>query len=168
LIIADSGEVIDCSQVVICTGTFLSSETHMGASQNLSVLSNRTKLFAGLKRFPAGRMGEAPSTGLPAPLTSAGFALGRLQTRTPARLDKNTINFVGLERQDGATIGTTGYEEAAAQGAVAGINAGLAALRRPPMVLTRADGFIGVMIDDLIVKGAEEPCLPNTSFLYIA
>ena len=41
---------------------------------------------------------------------------------------------------------------------IAGINAGLAALRRPSLVLTRADGFIGVMIDDLIVKGAEEPC----------
>ena len=54
--------------------------------------------------------------------------------------------------------GTTGYEEAAAQGVVAGINAGLAALQRPPLIVTRADGFIGVMIDDLIVKGAEEPC----------
>jgi tRNA U34 5-carboxymethylaminomethyl modifying enzyme MnmG/GidA len=54
--------------------------------------------------------------------------------------------------------GTTGYEEAASQGIVAGINAGLAALHRPPLILTRADGFTGVMIDDLIVKGAEEPC----------
>ena len=54
--------------------------------------------------------------------------------------------------------GTTGYEEAAGQGVVAGINAGLAALHRPPLVISRADGFIGVMIDDLIVKGAEEPC----------
>ena len=56
------------------------------------------------------------------------------------------------------TLGTTGYEEAAAQGAVAGINAGLAALQRQPLTLTRADGFLGVMIDDLIVKGTEEPC----------
>lgn len=54
--------------------------------------------------------------------------------------------------------GTTGYEEAASQGIVAGINAGLAALHRPPLILTRADGFTGVMIDDLIMKGAEEPC----------
>ena len=46
-------------------------------------------------------MGEAPSTGLSASLASAGFALGRLQTGTPARLDKNTIDFLGLERQDG-------------------------------------------------------------------
>jgi hypothetical protein len=55
-------------------------------------------------------------------------------------------------------LGTTGYEEAAAQGIVAGINAGLAALHRPPLIIDRADGFVGVMIDDLIVKGAEEPC----------
>lgn len=55
-------------------------------------------------------------------------------------------------------LGTTGYEEAAAQGIVAGINAGLAALQRPPFIVTRADGFLGVMIDDLIVKGVEEPC----------
>ncbi len=55
--------------------------------------------------------------------------------------------------------GTTGYEEAAAQGIVAGINAGLAALQRPPFVLTRAESFIGVLIDDLIVKGADEPCV---------
>lgn len=56
------------------------------------------------------------------------------------------------------SLGTTGYEEAAAQGVIAGINAGLLALSKPPLILTRADGFIGVMIDDLIVKGAEEPC----------
>jgi tRNA uridine 5-carboxymethylaminomethyl modification enzyme len=60
-------------------------------------------------------------------------------------------------------IGTTGYEEAASQGVIAGINAGLAALRLPPLVLTRADGFVGVMIDDLIGKGAEEPCETHSS-----
>ena len=95
MIIADSGEVIDCSQVVVCTGMFLSSEIHMGTSQSLS-FSSRTKLFAGLKRFPTGGIG-----GLSTSLASTGFGLGRLQTGTPARLDKNTINFVGLERQDG-------------------------------------------------------------------
>ena len=58
-------------------------------------------------------------------------------------------------------LGTTGYEEAAAQGIVAGVNAGLAALHRQPLVLSRADGFTGVMIDDLIVKGAEEPCMSH-------
>ena len=59
-------------------------------------------------------------------------------------------------------LGTTGYEEAAAQGIVAGVNAGLAALHRAPLVLSRADGFTGVMIDDLIVKGAEEPCMSSS------
>ena len=57
-----------------------------------------------MKRFPAGRMNEAPSTGLSASLRSAGFQLGRLQTGTPARLDGNTINFSNMERQDGDTV----------------------------------------------------------------
>jgi len=60
-------------------------------------------------------------------------------------------------------LGTTGYEEAAAQGAVAGINAGLHALHRDPMTVTRAEGYVGVMIDDLIVKGAGEPYRMFTS-----
>jgi len=54
-----------------------------------------------MKRIPAGRMNEQPSRGLSASLHSAGFCLGRLQTGTPSRLDRRTINFEGLERQEG-------------------------------------------------------------------
>ncbi|KAI6144191.1 glucose inhibited division protein A-domain-containing protein, partial [Pisolithus tinctorius] len=247
------GEIIHCSQVVICTGTFLSGEIHIG-----------------MKRFPAGRMHEAPAIGL----------LGRLQTGTPARLDKNSIDFSRLERQEGDQIPASIFGEqvvcfkthttpethklvsdsiplsihiqetkkgprycpsleakvtrfghkgkphwytsdliypnglscsmpeelqepmmrtvpglenarmvrpaygveydyvdprelkasletkrikglflaAAAQGCIAGINAGLAARGHLPLIITRADGYIGVMIDDLITRGAEEPC----------
>ena len=74
--LSESGEIVRCSQVVICTGTFLSGEIHIGE-----------------KTFPAGRINEAPSVGLSGSLRSAGFKLGRLQTGTPARLDKTSIDW---------------------------------------------------------------------------
>ncbi|QER68309.1 tRNA uridine-5-carboxymethylaminomethyl(34) synthesis enzyme MnmG [Paucilactobacillus nenjiangensis] len=57
----------------------------------------------------------------------------------------------------GQTNGTSGYEEAAGQGMIAGINAGLRALDRGQFTLKRSDAYIGVMIDDLVTKGTKEP-----------
>ncbi|KAJ2755608.1 Mitochondrial Translation Optimization [Coemansia sp. BCRC 34490] len=80
----ESGEIIRSRKVVITTGTFLGGEIHIG-----------------LKAFPAGRKGEAASTGLSKSLKDAGFRLGRMKTGTPPRLDGRTIDYSRMPRQLG-------------------------------------------------------------------
>jgi tRNA uridine 5-carboxymethylaminomethyl modification enzyme len=80
------GREIECGAVVLTTGTFLRGLIHIGEQQ-----------------IPAGRAGEAPATGLSKTLERAGFALGRLKTGTPARLDGTTIDWSAVEMQPGDT-----------------------------------------------------------------
>jgi tRNA uridine 5-carboxymethylaminomethyl modification enzyme len=78
------GRELSCASVVLTTGTFLRGLIHIGE-----------------KKIPAGRVGEAPALGLSKTLERAGFALGRLKTGTPPRLDGRSIHWSALEMQPG-------------------------------------------------------------------
>ncbi len=83
----DDGTQISCGKVILTTGTFLRGEIHVGE-----------------ERIPSGRVGEAPCVGLSLTLDAAGFALGRLKTGTPPRLDGRTIEWGRLAEQAGDAV----------------------------------------------------------------
>ena len=83
-VVTETGETVRAGAVVLTTGTFLRGTIHIGTESR-----------------PAGRVGDAPAIGLAETLERAGFALGRLKTGTPPRLDGRTIDWSGLERQPG-------------------------------------------------------------------
>ncbi len=83
-VVLGDGELIPAPQVVLTTGTFLRGLIHIGERQ-----------------IPAGRVGDAPATGLALTLERLGFRLGRLKTGTPPRLDGRTIDWGALKAQEG-------------------------------------------------------------------
>jgi tRNA uridine 5-carboxymethylaminomethyl modification enzyme len=90
-------------------------------------------------------------------MTRAGYAI-EYDYYPPTQLDA-TLQVRALRGLyfAGQINGTTGYEEAAGQGMVAGLNAALVALGRPPVVLGRETSYIGVLVDDLVTRGVDEP-----------
>ena len=83
-VVLANGYRIQAAAVVLTTGTFLRGMIHIGD-----------------RMIPAGRVGEAPATGLAATLERQGFRLGRLKTGTPPRLDGSSVDWEGLQRQEG-------------------------------------------------------------------
>ncbi|MCB1422950.1 MAG: tRNA uridine-5-carboxymethylaminomethyl(34) synthesis enzyme MnmG [Nitratireductor sp.] len=83
-VVCEDGRELRSAAVILTTGTFLRGLIHIGE-----------------KQIPAGRMGEAPSTGLSTTLERARFSLGRLKTGTPARLDGKTIDWSAVDMQPG-------------------------------------------------------------------
>ena len=83
-VVTENGKTIRCGSVVLTTGTFLKGLIHIGE-----------------KKIPAGRVGDEPSIGLSEKLYSMGFAMGRLKTGTPPRLDGKTIDWAQLDVQHG-------------------------------------------------------------------
>jgi tRNA uridine 5-carboxymethylaminomethyl modification enzyme len=83
-VVSDDGRRWTAGAVVLTTGTFLRGEIHLG-----------------LERWPAGRVGDRAALGLARRLGAIGFALGRLKTGTPPRLDGRTVEYRGLVRQQG-------------------------------------------------------------------
>jgi len=86
-VVLEDGNEIHAPAVVLTTGTFLRGLIHIGD-----------------QKIPAGRMGEAPASGLSETLMNAGFVLSRLKTGTPARLDGKTIDWSQLEMQSGDEV----------------------------------------------------------------
>jgi tRNA uridine 5-carboxymethylaminomethyl modification enzyme len=98
-----------------------------------------------------------------AQITKAGYGIEYdfvLPTQVFASLQTKKIKNLFLA---GQINGTTGYEEAAAQGLIAGINAGLKLENKEPLILDRSTSYIGVLIDDLVTKGTNEPYRMFTS-----